>query len=170
MAFEYDQLEDEIVARLTPALDGAAKVAPLPESDKAIKGAVDDAVGDNKTLVLVCYTGSDFGPAMTVGVMKQEEGVNLLLNLQSNKTRGDAGIYKTIRLIKKSLMGYKSQHGGRLKLKTIDFDDRDEKMAMFSYNVVFTVTVDQVQEKPDGDEDITGKPTLTSTTFNDKYE
>lgn len=163
--FQYDHLEDEVVTRLTAAINTVAAVAALPESEEAIKQAVDAAIDEDKTMVLVAYTGSEFGPSRSTNVMNQEEGINLLLNLQSNRLRAENGIYNVIRLIKDSLLGYQIESGGRLKLKSIDFDDRDEKSAMFSYNVVFTVTKLQAQKHKDGDDDTTGKANLSKTTF-----
>lgn len=165
--FQYDQLEDEIVTRLSLSLSASAAVAPLPETEEKIKNAIDAAVDSNKVMVLVAYTGSEFGPSTSASAVKQEESMSVLLNLQSNLLRGEKGIYNVIRLIKNSLLGYQTASGGRLKLKSIDFDDRDEKQAIFSYNVVFTVTKLQMQIMADGDDDTTGKSNLTQTTFQD---
>lgn len=167
--FQYDQLEDEIVDRLTATVDDVAAVAPLPETEEKIKNAVDAAVDNNKVMVLVAYTGSDFGPSTSASAVNQEESMSVLLNLQSNLLRGEKGIYNVIRLIKNSLLGYQTAGGGRLKMKSIDFDDRDEKQAIFSYNVVFTVTKLQAQILSDGEDNTSGKPSLTQTTFTDAY-
>jgi len=163
--FQYDHLEDEIVTRLTASISTVASVSSLPESDASIKDAIDSALDQNKTMVLVAYTGSEFGPSGSTNVIRQEEGINILLNLQSNKLRGENGIYNVIRLIKDSLLGYLTSNGGRLKLKSIDFDNRDELSALFSYNVVFTVTKLQMQKLKDGDDDITQAVNLVKTNF-----
>jgi hypothetical protein len=166
--FQYDQVETAVVNRLATTLADFAVVKELPENTKDIDTLFKQALGGNKTMILVAYTGSDFDQSGSINIISQNENVNILLNLQSNKLRGNNGIYNVISLVKKQIQGFKFTNGSRFRLKSVDYDDRNVQDGLFSYNVVFTVSKLQVQDSADGDDDITGNPLLKNVSFEEE--
>lgn len=158
--FDYNLLEDEVVSRLVAALPTGYQVITLPEKQKDFVQVVD------KCLLVVAYSGSDFDSSDSTDNVKQKETVSLLVNVKSAKLRGSFGIHEALRFLKITLQGFKSQYfSSRFELKSIDFDDRDEKNNWFSYNITFNATKPQVQVTTDED-----LPLLQQVTFNDQYE
>lgn len=163
--FQYDLLEDAVVERLDASMTSIANVSALPESDKGIQDVVKAAIVADKAMILVAYSGSDFSPSSTTNYVQQDEMISILINIRFNKLRGLNGIYSQIRKIKSSLLGFKFSFGDRLQLKTVELDDRNEDIAIFSYNVMFTMKKPIIQIDTDGED--TGTESLLKTL---KYE
>jgi hypothetical protein len=163
--FQYDQLEDAIAARLNTYMSSIAIANVLPESDKGIQDAVKAAIAADKALLLVAYAGSDAGNFSSLSFVKQDEAVSLLVNIRFNKLRGSKGIYSQINLVTNYLVGYKTSYGNRLSLKSIELDERNEDTSVFSYNVIFQMSKQIVQNFEDGDDNTEDAATLLKLTY-----
>lgn len=159
MAFEYDQIESEVVAYLVPRMTNA-DILVLPENERSYKRTFE------KPRVTVAYGGSDFMPTRSTGEVSQEEMVNVLVNIRGIKLRGNLGVYAMLGFTKRLLLGKKFTNVDRLILKSIEFEQREQDVNFWSYTVTFTAKKLQVQDLPD-DSGVT-YPLLEQVTFNDK--
>lgn len=138
MPFSYDQLEDTLVAYLAPILTNC-EVVTMPENEAEFKRQI------KKTRLTIWYTESSFQDTTSPGFIKQMEEAVIMVNVQSNKRRGAGGLNEALGLAKKYLQGYKLL-GDQLKLKKIEFHDRDAVNNVWSYDVQFTIQKMQVQD------------------------
>lgn len=162
MDFQYYDLENEIVDYLQPLFTALADVVKLPENQFEFKRSTE------KALIVVAFAGSDFDPPAVNDATFQLENISVLCNVTSSTLRNETGIHNIILLLKKKLQGFRSQYlTGRLFLKSIQYDDRNENTAIFSYNVEFSGKKPQVQEI--GTEDDAPVYPLNTLNINDNY-
>lgn len=159
MAFEYWLVEDEIIAALIAALPDGYVVIALPEKQKDYQQV------NAKAMLVVAYSDSDFDTSESTDVVRQNETVNFIINIRSKNLRGDFGIHEAVRFLKIILQGLKSDYlSGRVELKKVEFDNRDEENNWFSYNMKLSATKPQVQTVIDGE-----VPTLTEVIINNQF-
>lgn len=159
MAFEYADIEDEVVTRLQTALiDTGYTVMPLPDKAADYKRLVNT----NSALFIVAYSDSQFDAPQAVDLIKQNETVSLLINIRATKRKGNFSINEGLRIVKLLLQGYKPQNCGQLYLKSIEFEERNDEQNYFSYNVTFTGK--KIQMQADNLDDLTG-PLLQLVTW-----
>jgi hypothetical protein len=161
MAFEYSQVEDDVVARLlTPnALPAAYRVIPMPEKESEFDN------GLKSVLIIVAYSDSLFDTPTATDIVKQNETVTVLCNIKSPRLRGENSINQALQLLKILLVGYRPSNLSKLWLQKIEFDERNVENNYFSYNMTFAgkklnveVTADELL------------PLLQAVTFREQYQ
>lgn len=159
MPFEYCDIEDEAVTRLQTGLTGSGyTVMALPDKAADYKRLVNR----DSALFTVAYSDSQFDAPNATDIIKQNENVTLLINCKASKRKGDYSINQGLRIIKALMLGYQPANCGKLYLKSIEFDERNDEQNYFSYNVTFTAKKLQVQS--DNLPDFTG-PLLTQVNW-----
>jgi hypothetical protein len=164
MPFSYEQIEDEVIARLQATLDPYAVSIVLPDTQSQVDSSRKASETANKALVVVYYEGSDFSPSSTTNQARQNDTMNIVCNVRASKRRGVNGTMNAIQLIKISLQGFILTNATRLFLKEIKLDEHDIENQIFSYNVSFTCAKLQVQAFLDGDDAVTD-PLLQQVTW-----
>lgn len=143
MAFEYSDIEDAAVTRLQTILTGTGyNVMPLPDKAADYKRLVTR----DSALFTVAYSDSQFKDPKAVDVIMQDEMITLLVNVKATKRKGDYSVNQGLRIIKTLMLGYQPANCGKLYLKSIEFDERNDEQNYFSYNVTFTAKKLQVQD------------------------
>lgn len=162
MSFQYYDIENEIAAYLTPFLVNLADVIILPENQSRYK------ISTEKGLVVVAYAGSDFDSPISSDTVYQVENISIICNVTSSSLRDDTGVYNIIAVLRDKLQGYRAANtSGRMYLKSVQFDDRNQDDAIFSFNVEFTCRKPSVQTINDQD---AGVPFAGNTvTLRDNY-
>ena len=159
MAFEYEQVENDIIARLTAKMPVGYAVMQMPESEEGFNNGLED------TLILVCYSDSVFDPPSSTDIIQQYETLTVLCNLKSSRLRGDSSIQQAFGLLKKYLQGFKPGNVNKLFLDKIEFVQRDKENNFWEYNIAFKgkkLQLEVVEEEE--------LPLLKNVTFNDQYE
>ena len=157
MPFQYDQVEDEVVARLISVIPDF-DIVPLPQKSAEFKNP------DERPRITVAYGGSEFPAMKSTNESRQDENVTVLINITSRLLRGDVGIYSIIEKVINALLGFRLSNIDRLLLKSIEFDNRDESTTIFSYNVTMIGKKLRIQILSDAADD---GPPLQTVTLND---
>jgi hypothetical protein len=125
---EYEQLENDIVARLTPGLPGV-EVSALP----------DTLVEFNKSFktgkITVAYKGSKFNKAQSTNALSQQETVEFELIVQARLLRGATGVYTFLEQVKRLILGYKLTHTDRVYLQDQALIVSDAKAETFTFSM-----------------------------------
>lgn len=142
MPFEYSDIEDEVVTRLQTVLTGSNyTVMPLPDKAADYKRLVNT----NSALFIVAFSDSQFDGPEAIDIIRQKETVTLLVNIRASKRKGDYSINQGLQIIKLLLLGYQPANCGKMFLKSIEFEERNDEQNYFSYNVTFSAKKLQVQ-------------------------
>jgi len=132
MAFNYTNIVNQIVARLTTYLPTGYQVIRMPEKENEFK------IGKDKVLILVAYADSNFGDTSSIDILNQSENVTVLCNIKSPRLYDEFSIDSALQLLKVLLIGFKPNHLSKLTAAKIEFDERNANDNFFSYN--FTLT------------------------------
>lgn len=137
----YEQLEEDIVARLSPLLDAGFDVVALPE----VEAEYTQPIAKGK--VTVAYKESSFpGGVKGTSEIVQEEQVTTELFLQCTKLRGSAGIYNLIKLVKARLVGFRPTDCNRLHLTKLGFIEKIDNLWTYTLHLQ---CMSMVIEQPD---------------------
>lgn len=146
----YETLETEIVARLTPFLTAGIAVEKLPELEADRSKPL-----PTKAKFTVIYAGSEYGSALSTAQISQEEKVFIQILIESTFLRGSLGVYNLASLLKKALTGFKPSGCRRIQVTkhhTIGGENAEKINNMWNYNVIFQTTALHVE---DFEEDLT---------------
>ncbi len=144
----YEQVEEDIRARLHNAIGSTCKVIAIPETEEEFKRPI------TKPQITVSYNGSDFGTMgrmdkaeiRTLGdAITHREVLSFHVMLQSKKLRGEVGLYKIISDTLRLLTGYAPFECDRLYVTKFGFVDYKE--GIWSYNLQMAATSILVQEQ-----------------------
>jgi hypothetical protein len=124
---EYEQLENDIIAQLTPGLPGVDVLA-LPDNladfDKSPK------LGK----VTVAYRGSKFKQQST-SAHSYSEIVEFELIVEGRRLRGETGVYAFLEKIKRLILGHKLTNTDKVFLQDQTIVVREAKQETFSYTM-----------------------------------
>lgn len=167
----YEQLETDIVTRLSPLLPENSEVMKLPETDDDLRGK--PFIGGRIT---VMYSGSDYGDpggnnfTRSTAQVVQLETVMVDVVIQSRFLRsGDDSLHKLIRLVKRSLIGYQPTDCDRLymrKQKVVDKLDQQDASDLFTCVMEFECTTMSIEEVDDTADDVGA---ITQIQLTDEY-
>lgn len=158
MAFQYADIEDELVSRVQSFVPEAWKVMIMPTKENEL------ALMGSKLVIVIAFYESAFLPPTGMGLINQEETVTLIANIRAAALRGPNGVQSAIEMVKQILLGYKTAYTDKLFLDKIELEERDPDRNFFSYNVIFKAKKKQV-ETPDPEQEL---PKLKQLTFNTK--
>lgn len=132
----YEQLENEIAARLQPLADDGVQVQVMPETtEEYAKPPLD------KGSIIVAYIGSDFDTTdgvpkiVSIDTSSQEEYLRIELTLRSRKLRGTNGIHDIRDRAQARLLGYRPSNYDKLKLRSFNFFAFTE--SVWAYKLIF---------------------------------
>lgn len=146
---KYEDYEDQITALLHY---GSFDIKPLPDNEMEFSRAF------TKPQIYVCYVGSDFGADENIGVVAQEETVNIDLLFRVNKRRGENGLlsvanYAALKLLGIKLIGAQS----KIKLIKQGYIDSNSNQNNWQYVVSLSFTthiVECINEEPTASFDV----------------
>lgn len=141
----YDQLEDDIIARLSPLKFKGIEIVPLPERDADIERPFKNA------RVTVAYKGSvynDEGTAsrpmiLSTAEILQKETADVEIIIQSRLLRGEFGVHSVKEQVTKWVTGFMPKNWGRLYSKQYQFLSNDD--GLWSYSFTMNTTYWAVQ-------------------------
>jgi len=116
---------------------------PLPDKPADYRRLVNN----QSSLFTVAFSDSQFEASQSVDIINQPETVTLLVNIRAANRKGDYSINQGIRIVKAVLLGYAPANCGKLILKSIEFEERNDEQNYFSYNVTFSTKKLQVQNE-----------------------
>lgn len=159
----YDDLEDDIVARLAPLLDDDIEVEHIPDNEDDYSRPFENP------RVTVAYKGSTFSDEVARGVPRtlstnetvQTEFAEVHVLVRSRKLRGDDGVYAVTEKVKQRLFGFMPEDWSRLHPKQYDLVENAD--GVFLCDLTFVCSALAVQHEPD---DTTEYPPLVDVTFN----
>lgn len=163
MAFEYYQVEDELVSVVQSKITTSSlniEVAVYPDSEEEYKRAV------VKSRILIGFVGADMAANMTMNEQAGEETITVIALIQARKKRGDEGCHHIAGLVKKWLSGLQTTHCGRLMYKSYKGNDEvyNAENGVWSWDLEFNCSKMFVQDpEPDG-------PLLNQVNLNDQIQ
>ena len=98
---DYENLETEIVARLSPFLTVGITVEKLPELEADRKVPL-----PTKAKFTVIYAGSEYASPLSTAQISQEEKIFIQVLIESTFLRGNLGVYNLASVLKKALTGF----------------------------------------------------------------
>lgn len=123
---QYEKLENDIIAQLTPGLPGVDVLA-LPDT-------LADFTKSFKTgKITVAYKGSKFAQALSTNVLSQLETVEFELIVQARLLRGPNGVYAFMEAIKGLILGYKLTNTDKVYLIDQMLIVNDAKAETFTF-------------------------------------
>lgn len=146
----YETLETEIVARLTPFLTVGIAVEKLPELEADRSKPL-----PTKARFTVIYAGSEYGNSMSTAQISQEEKIFIQILIESTFLRGSLGVYSLASVLKKALTGFHPSGCRRIQVTkhhTIGGENAEKINNLWNYNVIFQTTSLHVE---DFEEDLT---------------
>ena len=162
MAFEYYQVEDELVARVQEKIAASSlniEAAPYPDSEDEYKRAV------TKARIIIGFTAATFTNKST-NEQAGEETLTVIALIQARKKRGADGCHHIALLVRKWLSGYMTADCGRLIYKGYKGGEMvyDPDNGIWSWEMEFSCSKMFVQDPdPDG-------PLLDEVTINDQIQ
>lgn len=146
----YENLENEILDRLTPFTTVGVAVEKLPELE------IDRSrPSPTKAKFTVIYAGSEYGNSMSTAQISQEEKIFIQILIESTFLRGTLGVYNLASILKKALTGFRPSGCRRIQVTkhhTIGGEEAQKINNMWNYNVIFQTTSVHVE---DFEEDLT---------------
>ena len=107
----YENLENEIVARLTPFMTAGITVEKIPELESERQKPL-----PTKAKFTVIYAGSEYGSALSTAQISQEEKIFIQILIESTFLRGSFGVYNLASLLKKALTGFQPSGCRRMQV------------------------------------------------------
>jgi len=146
----YETLETEIVARLTPFLTVGIAVEKLPELEADRSKPL-----PTKARFTVIYAGSEYGSSLSTAQISQEEKIFIQILIESTFLRGTLGVYNLASVLKRALTGFRPSGCRRIQVTkhhTIGGENAEKINNQWNYNVIFQTTALHVE---DFEEDLT---------------
>jgi len=146
----YENLETEIVARLTPFVTVGIAVEKLPELEADRSKPL-----PTKARFTVIYAGSEYGSSLSTAQISQEEKIFIQVLIESTFLRGTLGVYNLASVLKKALTGFQPSGCRRIQVTkhhTIGGENAEKINNLWNYNVIFQTTAVHVE---DFEEDLT---------------
>lgn len=146
----YETLENEIVARLTPFVTVGITVEKIPELESERTKPL-----PTKAKFTVIYAGSEYGSSLSTAQISQEEKIFIQILIESTFLRGTLGVYNLASILKKALTGFQPSGCRRIQVTkhhTIGGEEAQKINNMWNYNVIFQTTSIHVE---DFEEDLT---------------
>lgn len=140
----YENLEIEIVARLTPFATVGITVESLPELEADRSKPL-----PTKAKFTVIYAGSEYGSALSTAQISQEEKIFIQILIESTFLRGTLGVYNLASVLKKALTGFQPSGCRRIQVTkhhTIGGEEAQKINNMWNYNVIFQTTSLHVED------------------------
>jgi len=140
----YENLETEIVARLTPFIAAGITVEKLPELESDRSKPL-----PTKAKFTVIYAGSEYGNSLSTAQISQEEKIFVQVLIESTFLRGSLGVYNLASILKRSLTGFKPSGCRRIQVTkhhTIGGENSEKINNMWNYNVIFQTTAVHVED------------------------
>jgi hypothetical protein len=120
---QYEQLENDIIARIAPGLPPGVDVLALPEKQSDFTKAFKTG------RITVAYKGSKFGKPESTNALAQRETLEFELIVQARLLRGSTGVYACLESIKELILGYKLSNTDKVYLTDQALIVTDEKSA-----------------------------------------
>lgn len=140
----YENLETEIVARLSPFLTVGITVEKLPELEAERKVPL-----PTKAKFTVIYAGSEYASPLSTAQISQEEKIFIQILIESTFLRGPVGVYNLASVLKKALTGFQPSGCRRMQVTkhhTIGGENAEKINNMWNYNVIFQTTSLHVED------------------------
>ena len=140
----YENLEIEIVARLTPFTTAGITVEKLPELESERSRPL-----PTKAKFTVIYAGSEYSSPMSTAQISQEEKIFIQVLIESTFLRGTFGVYNLASILKKALTGFQPSGCRRMQVTkhhTIGGENAEKINNMWNYNVIFQTTALHVED------------------------
>lgn len=140
----YENLETEIVARLTPFLTVGIAVEKLPELEADRSKPL-----PTKAKFTVIYAGSEYGSSLSTAQISQEEKIFIQILIESTFLRGTLGVYNLASILKKALTGFRPSGCRRIQVTkhhTIGGENAEKINNLWNYNVIFQTTSVHVED------------------------
>ena len=152
MAFEYYNIEDNIVAKLVADFNISSlnvDVVPQPEDE------ADLIKGINKPRVTVSFVESNAERLKSTNEHAFEEDITMVINIQWKALRGTSGCHTLASLIKKFIIGFKPADCGRMYFKNYRGGNpvRNPDDKLWYWELEFGVKKMMVQELDDSEPD-----------------
>ena len=166
----YGLIEDDIVARLSALKDtqDGLVVLACPEVESEFKVPFKDI------RITVSYSQSDFVgnrnsndmPSMATDAVVQNEMIEIAIEIQSRKLRGEVGVYTIYERVRLLLLGYRplGEYMDAIKFKSFKLDDYSASI----WTAILVVTT-ACRVVSNFDDDESGLPLVTSITTEDNY-
>ncbi len=140
----YENLENEIVARLSPFMTVGITVERIPELESERQKPL-----PTKAKFTVIYAGSEYGNAMSTAQISQEEKIFIQILIESTFLRGNFGVYNLASVLKKALTGFQPSGCRRIQVTkhhTIGSENAEKINNQWNYNVIFQTTSLHVED------------------------
>lgn len=140
----YETLENEIVARLTPFVTVGITVEKIPELESERTKPL-----PTKARFTVIYAGSEYGSSLSTSQVSQEEKIFIQILIESTFLRGSLGVYNLASVLKKALTGFQPSGCRRIQVTkhhTIGGEEAQKINNMWNYNVIFQTTSIHVED------------------------
>lgn len=142
----YEQIELDIVNRLSVLTAANVTVVPMPE----VQGEYKRPVGTGMR-ISVMYKSSDFDKSISTSSIVQKEIISVEIVLQASKLRGANGLYRLQEAVKKRLIGYMPTDCKKIYALENGYTDWRDNVWTHTFSVACeTVTV----EDPDISEEV----------------
>lgn len=165
-AIRYEQLEDDIVARLAPLATLLVDLEAMPESEAEFSEVFD------KSRITVMYQNSDYGgstsgyvPSMALATVQVDEYAEVHVVLRARTLRGsgsDLGIYEMLERTARLLTSYRPTGWERMHPRKTMYVGNNG--TVFTYDMVYAVR--RVATLPLLDDEGTVYPVITSIETN----
>lgn len=162
MAFEYWQVEDELVSVVQTKITESSlqiEVAVYPDTEEDYKRPV------TKPRIIIGFTNASFNNR-TTNEVAGDETLTVVAMIQARKKRGDEGCHHIAKLVQTWLAGFETTHCGRLMYKSYTGSEEvyNADNGVWSWNLEFNCTKMFVQQpEPDG-------PLLNQVNINDQIQ
>lgn len=128
----YSDIEAEVVAHLADTLTAIqVDVVPLPEFQAEFARPFLNG------RVTVVYKGSEFGDHRDIGMVVQDEKIQIEVVIVCKKLRGASGIHGITELVKRKLLGFSPTDCNKMRLIKNGYHDYDKESALWSYSMIF---------------------------------
>lgn len=152
---QYEQLENDIVTRLTPAIAGVDVLALPDKQSEFLKPF-------KSGRITACYKGSKYGKVLSTNRLSQQETTEFEIMIEARLLRGPAGVYAFLERVKSLILGYKLTNTDKVFLidQTIITGAGPETF-MFTMAVACTLLVAEETETPEDYENEFYNPSAT---------
>jgi hypothetical protein len=140
----YENLEIEIVDRLTPFTTAGITVEKLPELEADRSKPL-----PTKAKFTVIYAGSEYVNSLSTAQISQEEKIFIQILIESTFLRGSFGVYNLASILKTALTGFRPSGCRRMQVTkhhTIGGENAEKINNMWNYNVIFQTTSLHVED------------------------
>lgn len=127
----YAELEDLIVERLSPLVSPTLEVVPMPDTQEQFMRAV------KHVRLTVAANESLFGDHKSASIITQEEKINPVVYIQSNRLRTNTGVYNAIAAVKLLLLGWQPEGYDKLALSSCKLSERPYENNIWTYALEF---------------------------------